>query len=204
MNKRNIYIVSVCFIFALTFFTALFLTTAGGNLSGVSVPKSDVPYKEVATAENMTLLVKLPDNQGFVVKLDFKERLASAMVLRENDFDLLDSYGFSVSETLTADYSFIMHFVDILGGLDINIGGATERYTGVQICNLLAVYKEDIALKKAMLCSLFEKISKYGFSTDALSCIIEESDTTLCVPDCYGWETDLPYLLARYNILNKG
>ena len=78
------------------------------------------------------------------------------------------------------------------------------RYTGVQVCNILAVNKDSIKTKRDVISAIFEKISKNGFSSEVLSCIINNTDTSLSAPDCFEWADYISDMCKSYNIVNEG
>ncbi|MEE0945509.1 MAG: hypothetical protein U0M42_01615 [Acutalibacteraceae bacterium] len=201
--KIILKILCACFLSGAVFLSVIFLMTRE-ELIGVDVPKTDQPYSENGfVPESACVLFVFPDSYGAVIELDFEKRFSSAVIIKEPSEHKAYEYGFAVQHTSICDYSFIMDFIDIIGGIELSEDTEVFRYTGVQVCNLLATYKDDIPLRARILEAVFLKISKYGLSNSALSCIIENTNTTLSVPACYGWVENMSEALNSYNILNE-
>lgn len=201
--KHFLKIFSILLCCALIFAGILFSFTRE-NLIGVDVPKTDEPYsKDGYLPENTTVLFVFPDNFGAIVELDFSKEFINALIIKDPSKQRAKIYGFNIDHICTCDYSFIIDFIDIIGGITLNRQGESFRYTGVQVCNLTASFTDDTALRAAILEGVFSKISKSGFSNEALSCIIEETRTTLSAPACYGWTENMRKLCNSFNIINE-
>lgn len=204
MKWKIILVVSLSIIISSLLFTGIAYTVTRGNLLGVDVPKTDVPYSnEGFVPENRTVLFTFPDNYSVAIDLQFDKKFVNAMILPDAKKETAEIYGFKVTDTVKCDYSFIMDFIDKIGGIDLNLNGKTLRYTGVQVCNLIASDLDDTVIRAKILESVFVKISKNGFSSEALSCIIEETDTSLSTPACYGWAEWIPKVCISFNIVNE-
>lgn len=186
------------------FFAGIIFVFSRENLTGVDVPKTDEPYLDGKfLPENSTVMFSFPDNYGTVIELDFKEKRINAIIIEDPGLKRAQQFGFNITHTCVCDYTFLMDFIDIIGGIELTNENEHYRYTGVQIANLIASFKEDVSLRARILESVFTKIKKNGFSNEALSCIIENTQTTLSAPACYGWIENMSSLCASFNIINE-
>ena len=203
--KTKLFLTFICvFLFCALLFSGIFFIVTRENLIGANVPKKDVPYNENGfVPQNATVLFTFPDGYGAALELDFSKNFINAAILSDPSERKAQQYGFEVQYNAVCDYPFIMNFIDHIGGIELADDDGVYRYTGVQVCNLLASFKEDTALRARILEAVFTKISKSGFSTDALYCIIEETETTLSMPACYGWCENMSKLCSSFNILNE-
>ncbi len=203
--KTKLFIVFICvFTACALLFGGIFFIATRENLMGADVPKTDVPYDNGDfVPPDTTLLFSFPDGYGAVIKLSFSEKFITALILKDATEQTAQKYGFDVEHTVICDYPFIMDFIDILGGIELTESESLYRHTGVQICNMLASFKDDTSLRARILEAVFVRILKSGFSSDALYCIIEDTDSTLSMPTCYGWCENMNELCKSFNILNE-
>lgn len=205
MDKKTILQISaVILASALIFAGFAFALTRVKPLVGVAVPKEDVPYEpQTDYPQDTTLFFELEDGSSFCLRLRFKDSVIDAIVLQEGQKEAFERYGFYADETFFCSYSFIMDFVDTIDGITLDIFGNEMRYTGVQVCNILAVNKNDTATKVKVLKAIFNKIHKIGFSSEILYSIMNNTENTLSVPDCYGWTDFLGEMCNCYNFVNE-
>ena len=205
MDKKTILqITAVILASALIFAGFVFALTRVKPLVGVSVPKDDVPYEPQSDyPADTTLLFNFEDGYALCLRLQFQKNFIDAMFLKESQTELFETYGFYPSETVNCSYSFIMDFIDTIDGITLDIFGEEMRYTGVQVCNIIAVNNNHTETKIKVLKAIFNKIYKIGFSSDALYCIMNNTDNTLSVPDCYGWTDLIGKMCNCYNIVNE-
>jgi hypothetical protein len=202
--KTKLFITFICvFLASFLFFMGILFVFTRENLMGADVPKTDVPYDANFIPNNTTLLLTFPDNYGAVIEFKFKEKFINALILKDATKESVKEYGFFVDHTAECDYSFMMDFIDKIDGIDLALDGKSYRYTGVQICNLVASFKDDTPLRAKILEGVFNKISNSGLRTEALYCIIEDTNTTLSVPSCYGWCEYMKETCSSFNILNE-
>ncbi|MBE6729521.1 MAG: hypothetical protein E7568_04745 [Ruminococcaceae bacterium] len=198
--KRKIFITFICsFLSCLVLFIGVLFLFSRENLTGVDVPKTDEPYGKTFLPSNTVVLFTFPDACGVAISLDFENSKTVAAVLKTPDKEAALDFGFEVEYTAECDYPFMMDFIDTLGGIELD----NYRYTGVQVCNMLASFKDDVTLRANILNAVFEKIAKYGLSQEALYCIIEDTKTNLSVPACYGWCENSIMVFSSINILNE-
>lgn len=205
MKKTILLIFCVILICSIIFAGLIFFTTKTEKLIGVETKKENVPYTAKEDfPTTTTLLIEFEDGWGAAIKLDFENIFISAVILENPTLIEAEKFGYFPNETIYCDYSFLLEFTDILGGLNLNIFGEKLRYTGVQVCNILAVNNGSIKTKREVLCGIFEKINKNGFSSEALSCIINKTKTSLNTPKCFGWNEYIQKMCGSYNIVNEG
>ena len=205
MDKKTILqITAVVLISALIFTAFVFVLTRTKPLVSISVPKDDVPYEaEPEYPADTTLFFTFEDGFSLCVSLKFKEGFISALFLENAGKKAFENFGFYPSETIHFSYASLMDFIDTIDGITLDIFGEEMRYTGVQVCNIIAVNKDHVETKVKILKAVFNKIYKIGFSSDALYSIMNNTENTLSVPDCYGWTDYLGDLCNRYNIVNE-
>ncbi len=201
--KTKIFLQVFCIVLVcIAVFSAVAFLFTRDELLGVDVPKTDVPYFDGKfVPADSTVLFIFEDGSGAAVELLFEEQFIKILLLSSATLDEAAKYGFYAAHTVNCDYSFLMKFIDTLGGI---ASPESENYllTGVQVCNFLANEKNSSDTAKVIVSGIFDKISKNGFSTDLLYCIIENTDTTLSAPSCYGWVEMLKYCCASYNIVD--
>ena len=205
MDKKTILqIISVILASALIFTAFVFAVTKTKPLVSISVPKNDIIYEPpIDYPEDTTVMFTFEDGFSLCLKLEFKKGFISALILENATEKAFEGFGFYTNEKVNFSYKSLMDFIDTIDGINLDIFGEEMRYTGVQVCNIIAVNKGHIETKVKILKAIFNKIHKIGFSSDALYCIMNNTDNTLSVPDCYGWTDYLGDMCNRYNIVNE-
>ena len=201
--KGKIFLQFFIFATACTvIFSLVLLFFSQQRLLGVDVPKTDVPYIDgrLIPKDSVVLFV-FEDGSGAAVELLFEKQMINVLVLSNTEKQSAESFGYSPSHTVSCDYSFLIEFIDTLGGIETE---SNDGYalTGVQAAEFLSNKKGDFAACRAIIEGVLNKISKNGFSTDLLYCIIENTNTTLSAPACYGWVENLKYCAGAYNIID--
>lgn len=187
LNKKLLripFIIFVCIaIFSLSAYAyleyALNRQTAKADRKEYTVPYSSKP-------ENAGIAFTLPDGSAVLTYLDFENLCIK--ILNLNDYDSENSlyYGYSVDYTVKMSYELIGGIIDRIGGINLEIGGETLRYTGVQTVELIAE-STDKNVKFLIIKQIFEQISKNNFSKDDFIYIIENSKSDLSLIDCIYW-----------------
>ncbi len=205
MDKKTVLqIISVILASALIFTAFVFAVTRTKPLVSVEVPKNDIVYEPpIDYPKDTTVLFNLEDGFSLCLKLEFEKGFISALILENANQKAFEGFGFYATETVDLSYKSLMDFIDTIDGINLDIFGEEMRYTGVQVCNIIAVNKDHIETKIKILKAIFNKIYKIGFSSDALYCIMNNTNNTLSVPDCYGWTDYLGEMCNRYNIVNE-
>lgn len=158
-----------------------------------------VPYS--TAPDNCGLLLCAPLERQWLIYLDFEDE--QIMVLEGFDIksDSLEHLGYPIDYSIDADYEVIGEVIDRTGGVELSIDGATLRYTGVQVCDLLCSDNaEDI--ERQVLAAFFKNISKNGFSKSDFAYIIDNSDTDLTVPVCFDWPQRLRQMCRSVSFVN--
>ena len=198
-NVQNLFIFLSCGL--LFFFSAyLYLYTGLKSAEEAEVKENSIPY-EVSAPEDTGLLFTFESGSAVMVFLDFSsERVLAAVIDDYTDGD--EEYlGYDIHYTLKANNTFMGGIIDRVGGIELDINGEALRYTGVQAADLVS--KDGGGeLKRQILSSLLRQISRVGISTDDFVYMIENSTTTLTVPDCIYWVDTLPEMCMRYMIIN--
>ncbi len=200
MKLKKFLVIFLAFALCFTFFMATAFVFSRKVLLGVDVPKNDVPYVDgIYLPADTTVLFTFSDNVSIAMELLFSENFTNILMLNGINHDDFLKHGYEIDHTVECNYSFLMKFIDILGGIELD----SENFllTGVQVCNLLAD-TSDSHLKTEILKSIINKISKNGLSEELLYCIIENTNTTLSAPSCYNWNVWVGECLKSYNIID--
>ena len=143
-----------------------------------------MPYFEVP--DNCGLLFLLPHDMKILFFLDFDSEI-SYIININNNTGAVD--GFSLYPTdyvFNLDYYTLAAVIDRLGGLNLQIGEETLRFTGIQVCDIL-LEGSDPKLGFNVAAAVCERLGSEGFSKDDFVFLIENSDTELTVPVCLYW-----------------
>ena len=128
---------------------------------------------------------------GEIVYLDFEQNEIVVTILPQNcDENAALVYGYRDFEAIKANYLLIISLVDRLGGIEVEGSGEALRLTGAQIASFVGK-SEDFTAKREVISAIFRKIAISGFSNNDFMFIINNSNTTLSFPDCYGWDERL-------------
>ena len=127
--------------------------------------------KEISPAENSVSDVPYtfpePSGKGIMFDIcgektfayfDFEDKKLKIIIPPYDDFTD-EIYGYSIDFTVETDYSFVAALVDYAGGIELENDGKTERYTGVQISELLSRTVESEELRRSIITAIMKKIS---------------------------------------------
>ena len=196
--------------FVISFLLAVVLTSAlltlatilifNGNNKKVDNGASSVPYYEQTPPDNVGLLFRFSQKGSVFLNLDYQSEKISVITFFEKiaKQKVLD-YGYGVSYTFDTDYIFLADFIDRFGGLEFQSGENLQRYTGVQIIEMLE--KKELS-EKQVIAAVLTKINYLGFSKNDLTFIIRNTDTDLSYPSGYPLIWDLKKLCTRINFVN--
>ncbi len=152
--------------------------------------------------QNTPVMFLWEEGGGEIVYLDFEQCEIAVTILPENcDENTAPKYGYSDFEAVKANYLLIISVVDRLGGIEIEENGQSLRLTGAQIASFVGK-GEDFTAKRQVISAIFEKIANSGFSNDDFMFIINNSNTTLSFPDCYGWDERIAQMAKNIKIIN--
>ncbi len=200
MKLKKILLLFLVVILCVVFFMGTAFIFSRKVLLGVDVPKTDVPYVDGKyLPSDTTILFTFADSSSVAIELLFSKSFTNILILNSNDSEDYLSYGYQIDHTVECDYSFLMKFIDTLGGIEWE--GENYILTGVQICNLLAT-SQDLNTEKQIIKGVMNKISKNGLSEELLYCIIDNTVTTLSAPACYNWNIWVGECCVSYNIID--
>lgn len=171
--------------------------------------------KEISPAENSVSDVPYtfpePSGKGIMFDIcgdktfayfDFEGKKLKIIIPPYDDFSD-EIYGYSIDFTVETDYSFVAALVDYAGGIELGDDeGKTERYTGVQISELLSRTVETEELRREIITAIMKKISDTGIDDGIFSYTVEKTETNLTVPDCYNWNKYIKELCKNGEIIN--
>ena len=133
---------------------------------------------------------------------DFEGKKLKIIIPPYDDFSD-EIYGYSIDFSVETDYSFVAALVDYAGGIELrNDEGGKERYTGVQISELLSRTVETEELRREIITAIMKKISDTGIDDGIFSYTVEKTETYLTVPDCYTWKKYIKELCKNGEIIN--
>ncbi len=173
-----------------------------GGKAQTEKSQSGEPYAP-PPPENTTILFLWEEGGGEIVYLDFQQNKILITILPENcDENAALVYGYRDFEAVKANSLLISGLVDRLNGIELKQNGETLRFTGAQVVPFLWSDRENFALKRQVISAIFEKIAISGFSNKDFMFIINNSNTTLSFPDCYGFEERMAALAGNVQIIN--
>ncbi len=158
-----------------------------------------VPYEHIPDNAGIGLL--LPDNSAVLVYLNFENSCINVVNIDNYDAGNNLYYGYTVDYTVEMNYQLISGLVDRLGGVNIQLGGETLRYTGVQVVDLITGNKDN-NIKSQIINEVFRQISKNGFSKENFVYIIQNAKTNLSLLDCIYWLDYIDKIRDDIKIMN--
>ncbi|MBE6806283.1 MAG: hypothetical protein E7526_07245 [Ruminococcaceae bacterium] len=197
--KKAIY-----FLLAVTLTSALFSLAAffvfGGETANTKGGASSVPYYEETPPDNVGVLFRFDNKTSVFFDLDFfDEKISVILFDTKIPAQTVLDYGYTVTYTFDADYIFLADFIDRFGGLEMKTEEQLQRYTGVQVTEML---ENGTASRHEVIKALFSKISITGFSKNDLTFIIKNTDTLLNFPSGYPIITRLQKISRSVNFVN--
>ena len=157
-----------------------------------------VPYSY--TPENTGILLDIGGSKTLYY-LDFLNK-ELCIIFVGDSFDPDDIYGYCVDYTVTASYETIEGIVNNIGGIDLTVDGEMLLATGEQVVDYLTTSSDYYERKRQIIRIIAQKISLTGFSKEDFLYIIENSETSLTVPDCYFWSDYITELCKTVKIIN--
>ena len=143
-----------------------------------------VPYSQ--RPENAGIAFLLPDGSALLAYLDFEKSCINVINIEMFDSENSVYYGYTADFTVQTDYEFIGGIIDRVGGINIENGNETLRYTGIQAVDLISE-NTNSNIKNQIIGQIFEQISKNGFSKEDFLYIIENGTGSLTLTDCIYW-----------------
>lgn len=202
MKKRIKYIlklISVCVLCGIIFIGSGYLYL-NRELETSEIPTEPVPYYN-----------PIPENKG--IMFDFHgERILAFMNFEESSLNMVFDYyntpvgeklyGYSVDFLVEGDYDLLAGIVNIAEGITLNLSGEDLRYTGVQVVGVLRQNSNDIDLKIRIIEQILKNLKTTGFTRSDFLFLIENSETTLTIPDCYYWSDYIKDLCKNFKVIN--
>ena len=183
-RKFKRYINNILFLifFGSVVFSAgyLYLDNKLGGISA-SESKENVPYYENLPQDTTVMFNICEDN--ILVNLCFSDKTIK-LVLAEDSVGNQDTvYGYNIDYYLNCDYKTVGYLTDIAGGIELE----GERFTGVQITDMLEYSVVTKDTKKLITEKIILGISENGFTKEDMLYIIENADTNLKFASAYTW-----------------
>ena len=156
----------LCFLVAVIFcsacFSAMIYFTVTEKKTQTDSGVQSVPYYEEQPPDNAGLLFRFQQSGSVFFDFDFYEERVSIIFFdtKITKQTVLD-YGYTVTATFDTDYIFLSEFIDRFGGIEVQNGNNLQRYTGVQIAEML---EDETIDKRSVITALFSKISFSGIS----------------------------------------
>jgi len=159
----------------------------------------EVPYAQ--TPQNAGLLFEISGEKALIY-LDFEDKsvsVVSAEFMSKKDKSV---YGYSIDYTVEGDYNLLAGIIDILGGIELDIGEEPLIYTGVQTVEILSKTPETKDLGRKIIEEILKKIAINGFWRQDFLFILENSVTNLTVPNFYYWQGEMKEICKTVRILD--
>lgn len=201
-DKKIVKVAFVVFFCITVFFLSAYayLNYSFGQQSAKADKKDyTVPYERLP--ENCGIVFFLPDDSAFMTYLDFENLCVKILNLDDYDSENNLYYGYSANYTVEINYELIGGIIDRVGGINLEIGGETLRYTGVQTVDLISE-STDKSIKFLIIEQIFTQISKNNFSKDDFVYIIENSKSDLSLVDCIYWLEYFPEMSEEIIFVN--
>ena len=171
----------ICIICSIIFIGIGYLYISA-SLKQTENKSEQIPYTE--KVDNACILFELEGNKSLIF-LDFENSSVTYMNANEKLISEDMCCGYSIDYRVLADYSLVSNVIDKLGGIELEIENKKYNYMGVQAKELIETTPDITLLRKQIAKAIFEKISAVSFSRSDFAYIIENSSTTLTVPDIF-------------------
>ena len=148
--------------------------------------------------ENCGIKVSLPGEINLLIYLDFTKEISYIIYIDNN---MGDYFGYSEDYKITFDYQTLSLFIDRFGGIDMPADYEMQRYTGVQICDMLQQDKSKEFIYD-LLDAQFKKISQIGISNEDFVFLIKNTSTNLTVPVCFYWPEHMQNMFSNATFVN--
>lgn len=147
--------------------------------------EKNIPYFDYP--QSCGILLCLPDEKKVMFYLDFEQEI-SYIINIDNYYDNLDSYvGYPIDYKISANYYTLSLVFDRVGGIDMEIDENVLRYTGIQVCDMLAL-NDSSEFRLKVISAFCERLAKRGFSAEDFKYLISRCDTDLKMPICLYWQ----------------
>ncbi len=179
------------------------MTAAGSVYLNRGVRRADaeaskIPYS-FSPPEDCGVLFTLGGNSVFT-QLDFSGTRLRVIFGNGESLNPED-YGYTVDYKVKGTLDVFALLADGAGGIELENGVETVRYTGVQAADLLA-RTDDPEKHREIVNALFTAIAENALSESTYNKVIEKSDTELTVPDCHRWNVYISEMCENAEIIN--
>ena len=197
--KRKVrrYISNILFLifFGSAVFSAGYLYL-DSTITDIDVTKTEekVQYYETLPQDTTVLFNICDDN--ILVNLCFSDKTLKVVSAEDFDENQNTVYGYNIDYYINCNYKTVGYLTDIAGGVELE----GERYTGVQITEMLEYSGVTKETKKLITEKIIQGISENGFNKDDMLYITENADTNLKFASAYIW-IDYIKELCKYPII---
>ena len=184
--KRKVrrYISNILFLifFGSAVFSAGYLYL-DSTITDIDVTKTEekVQYYETLPQDTTVLFNICDDN--ILVNLCFSDKTLKVISAEDFDENQNTVYGYNIDYYINCNYKTVGYLTDIAGGVELE----GERYTGVQITEMLEYSGVTKETKKLITEKIIQGISENGFNKDDMLYITENADTNLKFASAYTW-----------------
>lgn len=195
--KVRRYISNILFLifFGSAVFSAGYLYL-DSTITDIDVTKTEekVQYYETLPQDTTVLFNICDDN--ILVNLCFSDKTLKVISAEDFDENQNTVYGYNIDYYINCNYKTVGYLTDIAGGVELE----GERYTGVQITEMLEYSGVTKETKKLITEKIIQGISENGFNKDDMLYITENADTNLKFASAYIW-IDYIKELCKYPII---
>ena len=195
--KVRRYISNILFLifFGSAVFSAGYLYL-DSTITDIDVTKTEekVQYYETLPQDSTVLFNICDDN--ILVNLCFSDKTLKVVSAEDFDENQNTVYGYNIDYYINCNYKIVGYLTDIAGGVELE----GERYTGVQITEMLEYSGVTKETKKLITEKIIQGISENGFNKDDMLYITENADTNLKFASAYIW-IDYIKELCKYPII---
>ena len=195
--KVRRYISNILFLifFGSAVFSAGYLYL-DSTITDIDVTKTEekVQYYETLPQDTTVLFNICDDN--ILVNLCFSDKTLKVVSAEDFDENQNTVYGYNIDYYINCNYKTVGYLTDIAGGVELE----GERYTGVQITEMLEYSGVTKETKKLITEKIIQGISENGFNKDDMLYITENADTNLKFASAYIW-IDYIKELCKYPII---
>jgi len=187
-------------VFGLCVFTAgyLYLNSLVNDLL-VSQKSESVPYGY--SVPSTTDILFKDNDRYFLLLLNFKEQNLRAYFALENSPKAAELSDYIADFTVVCNYQMLEYFVDAVGGIELENSNESLRFTGVQISDILTNCQTTENDIKAIIESLFSKLSETGFKDEYLRYIMSNSECDIDYTRAFRWNEYLTEMCQDFEFL---
>ena len=182
--KVRRYISNILFLifFGSAVFSAGYLYL-DSTITDIDVTKTEekVQYYETLPQDTTVMFNICDDN--ILVNLCFSDKTLKVISAEDFDENQNTVYGYNIDYYINCNYKTVGYLTDIAGGVELE----GERYTGVQITEMLEYSGVTKETKKLITEKIIQGISENGFNKDDMLYITENADTNLKFASAYTW-----------------